>query len=182
MGFSSFTAGRMNISGLLQSGNDITTFGAQLNSSYGGMGGSILSVAALMNSFDAPPGVDDNNYTLGAGIALDKKTTTGLEWCPGAQFLYTTGDFGQMNFNAGVSLGKALAPSGGLTLAPFGTIAFTLHNYDADGADDDTGVIFGGGLGLRFDNGLQLTPSVWKDASITDSDMFLRITVTWPLK
>ena len=180
MGFSSFTAGKINVSGLLQSGNDITTFGAQLNASYGGLGGSILSVGAAMNSIDIP-GADDNS-TIMAGLALDKKTTTGLEWCPGAQFFYTTGDLSIMSLAAGVSIGKALTPSGGLTLAPFGNISFIMHNPDADGVDTESGILFGGGLGLRLDNGLQISPSVWKDASITDSDMVLRVTVTWPIK
>jgi hypothetical protein len=177
-GFTPFDAASMNVSALIQSGNDVTSYGGQLNASNSAFGGSTIHVGVTLNTFDAPPGVDDNNWTLGGGLLLNKRTSTGLEWCPGANFFYTTGDFDVSTLAAGVSLGKALDPSGGLTLVPFGTIAFVMHNYDGG---DDQGLLFGGGLGLRLTNGMQITPSLWKDASIDDSDINIRVTVTWPL-
>lgn len=179
-GFPAFSAGLMNLSAMLQSGNDITTFGGVLNLSHGAGAPHVITAGLAMNTFDAPPGADDNNMSMLIGGSLRKTTATGLEWCPGISFGYTT-DVKIMDIGAGVSLGKALTPSGGLTLAPFGSIGFIMHQYDNDAIDDDTGIIFGGGLGLRLNSGMQITPSVWKDASVNDSDMVLRVVVSWPM-
>jgi hypothetical protein len=58
---------------------------------------------------------------------------------------------------------------------------FGWSKADCDGCEGSTDAVFGGGLGFRFSNGVQLTPSV-SMTTAEGSDPWISLSLSIPLK
>jgi hypothetical protein len=177
MGFSSFTAGSMNVSALAEFADAYTGWGGQLNIGHGG-GKHILGVKAVMNMPDADGA--DNTTTLGGHLGLNMSTSSGIEWCPVVNVNYTTGEPKVLGFGGHLGIGKALGSMGSFSLVPFGMAGYSYAKADCDGCEGDGDIDLAGGLGFRFNNGMQITPSVYKSMAEGSKAVF-RAAVTFPL-
>jgi hypothetical protein len=190
LGFPSFASGSSNLSVAAQFTDGATGFGGQLN--FGrATGGLFAGVTGAWVSYDD---IDESSLAIGGILGLGQRTAGGIEWAPFAQGAYITGpnttvlgidfDVSALQLGGGLGVGRALASSGSFSLVPFGTAQFAWVNttVDVDGdseSESDTALIFEGGLGFRFANGMQITPSV-SFSTFEDADPVFGARVSFP--
>jgi hypothetical protein len=172
LGFASLATAPRNISGMFNTTDGANAFGAQFNWRAGTTG-----VMAGMTSFD---GADESMTDLGAMWAMEKKSNK-TEWCPSVGVSYSMMDGANSLGVSGVlGLGWELGTSA-MKWVPNVWGGFGWSKPDCDNCDSSTDGIFGGGLGLRFSNGVQLTPN-FTMTTAENSDPWFGVMLSIPLK
>jgi len=166
-GFSSLQTHKMNIGANAWFYDGATSFGGQFNTALSslflGVGAGILM----------PDGEDADNVTqIHANLGLEKMSGK-ISWCPQTEFGYdkSSADGAEASKTVGARLGLAYEAGGSsMKFIPFGNIGFDKGLDLCDGVPDsfecdDTDVNFGGGLGIRFNNGMQISPQFMKSTT-----------------
>ncbi len=184
-GRSSLDARSMNVTGAAWFSDGSSAFGGDWNMRHVGWGQNhFVSLGVTTASFD---GVDDSQLQFHGALGLEKKISSGLEWCPMVMVGYNKGPgdgLSGLDLGAGVGLGKAIKGGGNMEWVPFGNIGF-VHSkttVDVAGTDvsaSDNGAQFGAGIGLRFANGMQISPQFSK-TTFTGSKVVFGATVSFP--
>jgi hypothetical protein len=190
VGFSPFNAAPQNISAQADFASGMTSLGGQWN--FGrATGGTFFGVSAIWNSYDAP--IDKSAVAFGGTFGAEMYTSTGRwTWCPVGNVKYEVGpqmaigDRRLLTVAGGVGIGGPLSSgTTTFTLVPFGSasVAYekpTYANCDGCTTTGETGGLFTGGLGFRFNNGNQITPSLTY-TTIDNRDPIFHLTVSFPM-
>jgi hypothetical protein len=181
-GFSSLQTHKMNIGANAWFADGATSFGGQFHTALSSL---YLGVGAGITTFDVDG--SDNNTDFNAELGLEKASGK-IMWCPQAEF-------GMSKSGAeGAEWGKTIGGRFGLgyeaggssmKFIPFGNIG--LSKFLDSGCDDapagfdcdDTDVDFGAGLGIRFNNGMQISPQFQKSTTDGAKAVF-GVTVSFP--
>jgi hypothetical protein len=180
LGYSSFAAGKMNITGAAHFENHATSYGAELNMTHMGMGQHhIIGVWVNENTYESVGGVTpDNTTSFGAMLGWEMKNSMGWEWCPAINVGYTT-TIKQLDAGGMIGIGKDMRSMGGFSLAPFLMGGFDYRHMDCTGCDNKTAGEYGIGVGVRMTSGIQITPSVTKTTFDNDKAVF-HAAITFP--
>ena len=173
LGFSSLKTHKMNIGANAWFADGATSFGGQFNTALSSL---FLGVGAGITTYDAEG--YDSDMNLDARLGFEKESGK-LSWCPSAEFGYSK------NGAEGAEAAKAIGGRFGLAyeaggssmkFIPFGHIGID-KLLDCDGCDTDTN--FGAGLGIRFNNGMQISPQFTKSTA-DGADMVFGVSVSFP--
>jgi hypothetical protein len=180
-GYSSLDTKHMNAAAKAFFGNDASLFGAQLNMRHVGFGQNhFVGLGIATESFDG----GGSALVLNGDLGIEFKTASDLEWCPMAGIDFSKFD-GEKNhdidLNIGLGVGKAVGnTSGSVQFVPFGHVSFVHARYTRSGfTGSDNAFDFGAGVGLRFNNGMQISPQVSK-STFDGTDPVFGATVSFP--
>ena len=175
-GLSSLQTHKMNIGGNAWFGDGFTQFGGQFNTALSSL---FLGVGAGITMFDDVGGFEfDNTTNVDVRLGLEKMSGK-ISWCPQAEFGYSKS--GAENAESLKSIGGRLglayeAGGSSMKFIPFGNVGVGKY-LDCDGCD--TNIDFGAGLGIRFNNGMQISPQFKKNTA-EGSEMVFGATVSFP--
>lgn len=169
LGFSSLQDKKMNIGGFAEFADGATSFGGLFHASLSSL---YLGAHAGITSID---GVDESTKDFGVQLGIEKASGK-IMWCPQGEFSYSK--FGDASFKSiGGRLGVGYEAGGSsMKFIPFGQLGIAKF-LDCDGCDTD--IEFGAGLGIRFNNGMQISPQFKKNTA-EGSEMVFGATVTFP--
>lgn len=170
-GLSSLKTHKMNIGANAWFADGATSFGGQFNTALSSL---FLGVGAGITTYDADG--SDNTTNINANLGWEKESGK-FAICPQAVFGYDkTGDFDAVK-DIGGKVGLAYDLGGSsMKLIPFGSLGI-FKTLDCDGCDNT--MIFGAGLGIRFNNGMQISPQFEK-SDVDGSKAVFGATVSFP--
>jgi hypothetical protein len=173
LGFSSLATHKMNIGANAWFGDGFTQFGGQFHTALSSL---YLGLGAGITTFDFEGAENNTNFEAKLGI---EKTSGKIAWCPQAEFGYSKN--GAEGAEASKMIGGRLGvgyEAGGTSMKfiPFGNLGVGKF-LDCDGCD--TNIDFGAGLGIRFNNGMQISPQFRKNTQ-EGSEMVFGATVSFP--
>jgi hypothetical protein len=174
LGNPSFASGPLNVTvGAAADGNG---YGLGLGSTVGWWGGKLITGASVgWDSYRSPERTSQGGSIT---IGTQRLTEDILEFCPfatagidrGTEFTRLNGDVFKPSvdeYGVGVGFGAQLAPERYISIVPYGIIRLTTYTAFLQGlgttediTERDTGGVFTFGLGFRFDEWLQLSPTV----------------------
>lgn len=195
LGFPAFAAGPVNLTGSLRVGGRWWGTGAGANVGqragpwFGGVGAGTVT-------FIDPPKETRLQYAVQGGY--EKHTRDGPIWCPNVvaqyeQGLQVTDSLGRKWRTSGSVLGAGLGVSGELqsrganvfSVDPFATVSFisvrTKVAGDSTSSATETGAAFTVGLGFRFHDSIQITPT-FSGATLTNADLVFDLRVSIALQ
>jgi hypothetical protein len=168
----------MNIGANAWFADGATSFGGQFNTALSSL---FLGLGAGITTFDLDG--SDNATNFSANLGLEKMSGK-ISWCPQAEFGYSkVGDFSSKEIGGKLGLGYEAGGSS-MKFIPFGNIGY-FHGLDlCDGVPDSVEcdsneVRFGAGLGIRFNNGMQISPQFQKSGR-EGSEAVYGVTVSFP--
>ncbi len=186
LGNPSFASGPINVS--VSSAIDGNGYGFGASSNVGWWEGKLITgIGAGHNSFRNPT---ERRNDVSALIGTQRRTEDNLEFCPIASARYETGsEFERVNggrakvtltaYSVGIGFGAQLAAERYVSIIPFGIVRYSRSSGTFEGVDgtpdeDLTGQggVFTFGLGFRFDEWLQLSPTV-SVSSYAGSDLVI---------
>ncbi len=184
-GFSSLEKSHMNVGANAWFPSGSTPYGAQLNMRHDGMGWEhIISVAVGSTAYSGSGA--SSSFDFGGAVGFEKKTKSGLEWCPEVMAGYTTNaggikDLHDFDFGGGIGVGQDVGKVAGFDIVPFGKVSFVHTTFGGDGIDSENGHHFDydAGLGFRLASGIQLSPQIDK-TTVNRSDVVFGLTVSIP--
>ena len=176
----SFSAGRVQLSGSADFGQDAQSFGAGITlgspTAFGG-----ISVGAI--SYDD---LDGSTLVLGAGVGYQVPIATSgrVQLCPwlagglgfGPNDIEDTGiDASVRDVVFGVAVGGQLGPDAQVVVIPTASLGFAYSSFKLDGPggeleDSDTYALASLGAGLVFNSTFSIRPSVTIPFGLEDSD------------
>jgi hypothetical protein len=180
-GFSSLQTHKMNIGANAWFADGATSFGGQLNTALSSL---FLGVGAGITTYDIDGA--DNDMNLDARLGFEKMSGK-ISWCPQAEFGYSKNgaEGAEAVKSFGGRFGLAYEAGGSsMRFIPFGNVGLSKGLDVCDGVPDefecdDTDVDFGAGLGIRFNNGMQLSPQFQKSTTEGSKAVF-GVTVSFP--
>lgn len=179
VGTASFNAHPVRVGGILGTGDDVTTLGAELM--FGSAVGPFGGVGVALNDFDD---LDESattiQGTLGYQVPIGtgtRRNAGGPQFCPIATLGYTLGpDFrlGGVDYEsrtlgatAGFSIGAPVALASTVNLVPFGGLRLiyarstvSIEGSDVDDTDSDSYGALDLGAGLTFNDRFTVRPAV----------------------
>jgi hypothetical protein len=177
-GYSSLASHKMNIGGNAWFADGATSFGGRLGAAVSSL---FLGVGAGVTMYDDVAGFEfENDMNLDVELGLEK-TSGKISWCPQAEFGYSKNgaDGAEASKTIGGRFGLAYEAGGSsMKFLPFGHIGLGML-LDAPEGADDTDIDFGAGLGIRFNNGMQISPQ-FKKSTTEGSKAVFGVTVTFP--
>jgi len=177
-GLSSLKTHKMNIGANAWFYDGATSFGGQFNTALSSL---FLGVGAGITMYDDIGTVSiDNTTNIDVRLGLEKESGK-ISWCPQAEFGYdkSSADGAEAQKTIGGRLGLAYEAGGSsMKFIPFGNIGFD-KLLDACDLCDDSDVNFGAGLGIRFNNGMQISPQFMKSTA-DGSSVVWGATVSFP--
>lgn len=188
LGYSSLDGSHVNVTGdaafRASPSAEGASFGGQLNAQHDMWGErGFVGVQLSNNSYDAP--VNRSSMRLGGLLGVEQRTRDRLEWCPQVNVMYEAGPGSSRSawqMGAGVGIGKALSSNGTIALVPFGSAGLAHLRTDVSGAHrSQTAGVFTGGLGFRFNNGAQISPSL-TFTTFDNADPVFAFGVTFPVR
>lgn len=182
LGFPGFGGQPLRVDGVLTTGGNVTTLGADL--AFGQAEGAFGSVGLGVADFD---NTDESALLVSGSIGTQMqlgtptRSSSGAQLCPVASLEYQNGpnvaniDITALRLRGGVSLGTSLPMTETLRLAPFGTfsVGFVRSSVDTPAggdSDSEVGGILDLGAGLVFNNRFTIRPSVNVPIGFDDSD------------
>jgi hypothetical protein len=173
LGFASLGAGRMNINGVAQFSDGANSYGARLNMAHGS--NHFIGLNAGVTTHD----VGDSDKDVGVSLGWDKKSDD-VMWCPevGASYAMGGNDVNAFGLMGRVGIAREWTASS-MTWVPFAWGGVMWNKPDCDGCDGDTNGVFGGGIGVRMSNGVQVSPQLSKSTA-TGSDVVFGATISIP--
>ncbi len=172
LGYPAFPTGRINASTDVIVGSDFGGLGADVNIGNR-KSGPFASVGAGAIRYVVDP--KETRISGGALIGYEHYNKDQLIWCPVVSASYERGsDYDSpdgkehkagMFFGAGLSVGFELERRGRLSFNPFLSARVTRVNTKTTNdlgttSIGETGTTFGFGLGVRFNDAIQITPSM----------------------
>jgi hypothetical protein len=175
-GFSSLQTHKMNIGANAWFHDGATEFGGQFHTALSSL---YLGVNAGIVMFDDILGIEIDNATkIGAQLGLEKMSGK-ISWCPQAEFGYSKQGDADASKTIGGRFGLGYEAGGSsMKFIPFGHVGLTMLLDAPEGADDND-VDFGAGLGIRFNNGMQISPQ-FKKSTTEGSKAVFGATVSFP--
>jgi hypothetical protein len=174
LGNPSFASGPINVS--LGGAVDGNGYGFGVGGNVGWWGGKLITGGSVgWDSYRSPERTSSGGSIT---IGTQRQTEDILEFCPiisagidrGSEFTRTNGDSFKPSvdeYSVGVGFGGQLAPNRYISIVPYGIIrlsTYTAFLQGTGGTEDiterDTGGVFTFGLGFRFDEWLQVAPTV----------------------
>jgi hypothetical protein len=170
-GLTSLEHARMNVAGTARFSAGSSSFGARLTR-RGSFHGPrpFLAVGIASTSYE-----DIDDRALGFSGTLGFDAGSRIEWCPLAGVTYEKGpgaDTHTFDLRAGVAVANAAGSFAPFARADYVHRKLTTEVIGATVSGSDDLIEFSGGIGVRFRNGMQITPQIMK-SSQKDSDLFV---------
>jgi len=188
LGNPSFASGPLNVA--VSGSVDGSRVGGGLEGTVGWWGGRLIT--GVGGSYDVFRNPSETRRRVGVLIGTRRRTEDLLEFCPivsarytqGSDFETTTGGTAQArltSLSAGVGFGAQLSEDRYLSIVPYGIVQLTRVTGTFVGVGDtedqdvgDTAGVFTFGLGFRFDEWIQVGPTV-SVSSFEGADMVVGI-------